>query len=112
MLKDASSDVLLRAIRDVALGEMPLLHEHVPPGGQISEPQPRAYGPSSSSHLLSANERSILKLLADGRTNDQIAREVGMSDVMVRTYLEEIYRKLGLPGREAAIHYARQHNIT
>ena len=111
VLKDAGSDVLLSTIRDVVLGEMPLLHEHVGAGEQISEPQPRPYRSSSPASLLSSNERAILKLLAGGRTNDEIAREVSMSDDMVRTYLEEIYRKLGLAGREAAIQFARQHDI-
>ena len=111
VLKDANSEVLLKTIRDVVLGEMPLLHEQSAPAGAVAESAAQPYSPTTPAHLLSSNERAILKLLAAGRTNDQIAREVGMNDLMVRTYLEEIYRKLGLPGREPAIQYARQHGL-
>lgn len=111
VLKDADSQALLKTIRDVMLGEMPLLHDSPVPASKVAESPAQPYSPTTSAHLLSANERAILKLLAAGRTNDQIAREVDMNDLMVRTYLEEIYRKLGLPSRDTAIQYARQHGI-
>ncbi len=111
VLKDASSEVLLKTIRDVVLGEMPLLHDTPAPPGVTAENATQPYSPTTPANLLSANERAVLKLLAAGRTNDQIAREVGTNGLMVRTYLEEIYRKLGLSGRDTAIQYARQHGL-
>jgi DNA-binding NarL/FixJ family response regulator len=61
--------------------------------------------------LLTSNERAILSLLSQGLSNEQIAHETGMPEGMVRTYLTEVYRKLGLPGREAAAQYAREHGM-
>ncbi len=107
VLKDAGSKVLLQTIRDVVQGEMPLLQDKDPVAGMAAEEGEQLYSPTADTGSpLSANERAILKYLANGLTNDQIGREVGMSDIMVRTYLEEIYRKLDLSGRDAAIQYA------
>lgn len=110
VLKDANSKVLVETIRSVVQGEMPLLQDQGPASSRIAEGMNRPYGASAGTvATLSSNERTILQHLAAGLTNEQIGRETGMSDVMVHTYLEEIYRKLGLSGRDAAIQYARRH---
>jgi len=41
--------------------------------------------------------------VAAGRTNSQIARQLGISDRTVRTHLENIYDKLGVSSRTAAV---------
>jgi DNA-binding NarL/FixJ family response regulator len=51
-------------------------------------------------------------MIAKGRANDEIAEKIGVPEAMVRTYLSEIYRKLGLKGREDAARYARERGIT
>jgi DNA-binding CsgD family transcriptional regulator len=48
-----------------------------------------------------ANE--LLRLLAAGHTNSQIARQLGISEGTVRTHLENIYEKLGVSSRTAAV---------
>ena len=48
-----------------------------------------------------ANE--LLRLLAAGHTNAQIARQLGISEGTVRTHLENIYQKLGVSSRTAAV---------
>lgn len=110
VLKDASSKVLVETIRSVVQGEMPLLHTQEPASSKTAEGTNQPYSASAGTGAtLSANERTILQHLAAGLTNEQIGRGTGMSEIMVRTYLEEIYRKLGLSGRDAAIQYARRH---
>jgi DNA-binding NarL/FixJ family response regulator len=49
--------------------------------------------------------------LAQGLSNDRIAQQTRLSEAMVRTYLSEIYRKMGLSGRDAAVQYAREHGF-
>jgi len=41
--------------------------------------------------------------VAAGRTNSQIARQLGISEGTVRTHLENIYQKLGVSSRTAAV---------
>jgi DNA-binding NarL/FixJ family response regulator len=127
VLKDAGSEVLLDTIRDVVAGETPLLQREghaisgkymtdVLASGQLNtghledDPLPDT-GSLITESLLTANERAILTLLAQGLSNDQIAQRTELSEGMVRTYLSEVYRKLGLPGREAAAQYAREHGM-
>lgn len=114
VLKDAGSEILLQTIRDVMRGENPLLQREDPLFDSIPLQRPGDSKPPmhlGTDRLVTANERAILRLLATGLSNDQIARDTGLSEEMVRTYLAEIYRKLGLPGREAAAHYAREHGL-
>ena len=48
-------------------------------------------------------QNELLRLLAAGHTNSQIARRLGISEGTVRTHLENIYDKLGVSSRTAAV---------
>jgi DNA-binding CsgD family transcriptional regulator len=52
---------------------------------------------------LTPRQNELLRLLAAGRTNSQIARQLGISEGTVRTHLETIYDKLGVSSRTAAV---------
>jgi DNA-binding NarL/FixJ family response regulator len=52
---------------------------------------------------LTPRQRELLDLLAAGHTNTQIARRLGVSEGTVRTHLENIYRRLGVSSRVAAV---------
>ncbi|TVZ01996.1 DNA-binding response regulator [Trebonia kvetii] len=52
---------------------------------------------------LTARQQELLRLVAAGHTNAQIARRLGISDGTVRTHLENIYRLLQVSSRTAAI---------
>lgn len=53
---------------------------------------------------LTDREREILGLLADGRSNKEIARELGISDATVKVHIKHLLRKLGVKSRlEAAV---------
>jgi DNA-binding NarL/FixJ family response regulator len=124
VLKDSGSEVLLETIRDVMSGETPLLQQ----GGRARTGSGDTYttrdleGEETEARetpqmntdsliteaLLTSNERSILTLLAKGLSNDRIAQQTGLSEAMVRTYLSEVYRKMNLSGRDAAVEYARE----
>jgi len=52
---------------------------------------------------LTPRENELLRLLAAGHTNSQIARRLGISEGTVRTHLENIYAKLGVSSRTAAV---------
>jgi LuxR family maltose regulon positive regulatory protein len=60
---------------------------------------------------LSAREREVLRKLAQGRSNQEIARELFISVATVKTHLIHIYRKLGARTRTAALAQARAQHL-
>jgi len=52
---------------------------------------------------LTPRQNELLRLVAAGRTNSQIARRLGISEGTVRTHLQNIYEKLGVSSRTAAV---------
>jgi len=58
---------------------------------------------------LSAQERKVLALVAEGKTNKEIAVALGLSDKTVKNYLSHVFEKLNLSRRaEAAAFFARR----
>ncbi|KAB7744207.1 DNA-binding response regulator [Nostocoides sp. F2B08] len=62
-------------------------------------------------HGLSAREVEVLRLVATGRTNREIAGRLVISDKTVARHLHNILTKLDLPNRSAATAYAYEHRI-
>jgi len=58
---------------------------------------------------LTPRQNDLLRLLAAGHTNTQIARRLGISEGTVRTHLEHIYEQLGVSSRTAAVTRAFPH---
>ena len=52
---------------------------------------------------LTPRQNDLMRLLAAGHTNTQIARRLGISEGTVRTHLENIYQRLGVSSRTAAV---------
>lgn len=62
---------------------------------------------SRQRHTLTVQERSILRLAAQGQSNPEIAQTLGIANGTVRNHLSNIYTKLGVQNREAAIRAAQ-----
>jgi predicted ATPase/class 3 adenylate cyclase/DNA-binding CsgD family transcriptional regulator len=60
---------------------------------------------------LTAREVEVLRLLARGLTNAQIARELIVSLLTVKAHVRSIYSKLGVTSRSAATRYALEHHL-
>jgi DNA-binding NarL/FixJ family response regulator len=60
---------------------------------------------------LSRREIEVLRLVAEGSTNGDIARRLHISDATVKSHLVHIYTKLGVPSRTAAVAAARESGI-
>ena len=58
---------------------------------------------------LTPREREILALVAEGRTNTQIARTLWISPATVGKHLEHAYSKLGVTSRTAAVRLMQEH---
>jgi DNA-binding NarL/FixJ family response regulator len=60
---------------------------------------------------LTSRQAEVLRLLADGLSNKQIAERLYLSPGTVERHLATIYRKLGLGGRVKAARYAVEHGL-
>ena len=60
---------------------------------------------------LTAREISILNAVARGLSNDEIAKELWVTQQTVKFHLTNIYRKLGVKNRTEATRFAYQHGL-
>lgn len=107
LLKDAPVDTWLDAIRRVASGDV-VFQPHLL-GMVLREVHDMGNGLSSKSLVaLSPQEYRLLPLVAEGKTNKEIASALDLSDKTVKNYLANIFSKLGISRRtQAATLYAR-----
>ena len=68
-------------------------------------------GRKTDTPMLSARERQVIELVATGRTNREIARQLSISERTVDRHVSNILLKLNLPTRSAATAYAYQHDL-
>jgi DNA-binding NarL/FixJ family response regulator len=106
ILKDISSDALVRAIKTVASGDAlidPRLTEHTL---QWLKNVHASQG-QSKRPLLSPQEQRLLPLVAQGLTNKEIADQLHLSEKTIKNYLANIYSKLQIGRRsQVAAFYA------
>ncbi len=81
--------------------------------GKVTEPFGRADRPAERGleSGLSERELGILHLLGEGLSNKQIARSLWLSEQTVKFHLTNIYRRLGVRSRTAAVHWAYRHGL-
>ena len=111
LLKDAGADDLISAIRRVAEGELLLRPELA--SSVLAEFRRVKESPVGNHKLseLTEREATILRLLAQGASNVQIADALGVSEKTVRNRLSEIFSKLRLNNRTQAALYALREGI-
>jgi two-component system, NarL family, response regulator DevR len=68
-------------------------------------------GQSDEMSMLTAQERKILMLVAEGKTNKEIAAEVFLSDKTVKNYVSSILSKLNLERRAQAAAFVAKHRL-
>jgi DNA-binding NarL/FixJ family response regulator len=116
VLKDAPKRQLLDAVRRTLSGESPLNQELAmqlisrfarearKPGDPAEPPDiPKHRGTATQPHeALTPRELEIVQLLAQGKSNPQIAQELVISRLTAKTHVERIIRKLGVSDRTQA----------
>jgi DNA-binding NarL/FixJ family response regulator len=109
VLKGEHPDHLLDAVRAVRRGETPLDQGLVLQliRGLLREDASREKTPTRASpellrNTLSSQEIEVLRLIASGKTNRQIAQELAISLSSVKTYVQRIIKKLGVSDRTQA----------
>ena len=103
VLKEAPLADLLRAVKTVAAGGT-----YVDPvlAGVLASPQAVDHLPA-----LSRRERDVLRLLADGMSNEAIGKELFISPETVRTYVRKAMGKLDADTRTQAVAKALRHSL-
>jgi len=107
LLKSVSRDELMRAVRAVSAGSGYLMAEITRP---VLERFARS-APQPVTASLTLRETSVVQLLANGLSNRQIARELGISEATVKGYLSELFEKLGAADRTHAVALALRSRI-
>ncbi|MER8237262.1 response regulator [Streptomyces sp. NPDC101490] len=106
--KDIDPDALAGAIRSVHAGHV-LLQPEVA-GALLS--QEDAPGGTGRGSTLTEREREVLGLIADGRSNREIARALVLSEKTVKTHVSNILMKLDLADRTQAALWAVRNGLT
>lgn len=109
LTKDLSPEALLRAVRGVRSGDLPMprrlaaqVVQHLADWAR----RPRRADDGGTSVGLSAREQEVLRLLAEGLTDREIAESLTLSARTVESHVSSILRKLGVHRRaEAAQRY-------
>lgn len=102
MLKDVSPEALVEAVRQVHAGQTPL---HPSAAARLIH-----RGTPQAPEGLTPRELDVLRLLAEGFANKQIARRLGVAEKTVKTHVSSILSKLGVQDRtQAALAAVRGH---
>jgi two-component system response regulator NreC len=100
VLKEASRTELVRAIRTVGRG------------GRYLDPAIGGWALTRAGDgVLSERELEVLRLLALGHTNSEIAKQLYVSPRTVETHRANLQSKLGLSGRPELVRYALEHGV-
>ncbi len=111
ILKDAKEEEMLRAIRAVGSGEA-IFSPAIATRLMDFFAAPRPAAPKEIFPTLTEREREILQMIARGRTNNDIAKELALSSKTVGNYVSNIFSKLQVADRAQAIIRARDAGLT
>ncbi|TCL75355.1 MULTISPECIES: response regulator transcription factor [unclassified Curtobacterium] len=102
LLKDASPDEVVAAVRAAGRDETPIdprVARALLPGAAPADPAPD----------LPPRERDVLVRLARGLSNRQIATELGIAERTVKVHVGSLFRRIGVADRTSAALWARDH---
>lgn len=101
LTKEEAPERIVEAVRGVAAGQRGWLSRG------IAAPAPRAPEPAS----LSAREREVLGLIAEGLDNATVARRLFLSESTVKNHVTNIYDKIAVRTRAEAVAWAWRHGL-
>jgi DNA-binding NarL/FixJ family response regulator len=104
LLKDVTAERLFDAVRVVAAGEA-LLAPTVTRRliAEFARLRPRPRQPTAQVHGLTPRETEVLRLIAEGLSNPEIAARLVVSEETVKTHVSRVLNKLGLRDRTQAV---------
>jgi len=102
LLKDCDPRDLIAAIRSAAEGHAPL----DPRVARALLPSATSVSPADG---LSAREKDVLRLVAQGLANKQVGTRLGISERTVKAHLGRVFREIGVQDRTSATLWAQEH---
>lgn len=106
LTKDADAESIARALRAAAAGQSTVDGEVQ---RRLIEAATRGRTPKADTELaegLTAREIEVLRLIAAGLSNTEIARKLVVSEATVKTHVNHVFAKAGLRDRAQAVAYA------
>jgi two-component system, NarL family, response regulator LiaR len=104
LLKDSTPDDLFHAIRSVYRGNLVIPQALAI---ELMQPQPAEAMPGQ----LTERETDVLRMLARGQSNKEIARNLNISTTNVRSHVSNILMKLNVSNRTQAVLVAQEHHL-
>jgi DNA-binding NarL/FixJ family response regulator len=108
VLKDSEAEALIQSVLAVDLGAQVVAGSRAGKGPSLPGTGRTAVGPEDK---LTPSEHSILRLVAAGAGNRDIARQMGISEKTVRNHMSHIYDKLDVRDRSGALLYAMRKGL-
>ena len=108
LVKDAADVELVQAVRTVASGRQ---YVHPTLGAALLAPETAAARPQGPGGALSEREVEVLRLVALGFTNAEIAGRLVVSVRTVETHRAHLQQKLGLRSRAELVRFAQEHGL-
>ena len=106
LLKDTDAEALCQAIKGAPAGRVHLAPEAA--ARLLREVQAPAPTAPARGETLTERETDVLRLVARGRANKEVAAELGIAEKTVKTHVSSVLNKLGVQSRtQAALHAAR-----
>jgi two-component system, NarL family, nitrate/nitrite response regulator NarL len=109
VLKESSPETLLECVRRVHQGMQWIDHETLT--GAFGRILRRESAATAIAATLTAREIEVVRRVADGLRNKEIADKLSITDGTVKIHLHNIYEKLGVNGRLELVLYAQQKGL-
>ncbi|MEU1125224.1 response regulator transcription factor [Streptomyces sp. NPDC005899] len=112
LLKDTEPDELLRAVRVAAQGDAlitPSITRRLI--AEFADRPANARTPDRRLDALTSREREVMRLIAAGRTNDEIATQLVVSPLTAKTHVSRIMAKLGARDRSQVVVMAYEYRM-
>jgi DNA-binding NarL/FixJ family response regulator len=113
LTKDAGAAEIARAVHAAAAGQTlldPAVQQRLLAAAADGRPEP-APSPASLPDELTPREAEVLRLIAAGLSNGEIAERLVISQATVKTHVNHLFAKIGARDRAQAVHYAYQHGL-
>lgn len=112
LTKDSGRADIARAVLAAAAGQSVLdgeIQRRLVSAATAGRPSPEATLPAPDN--LTVREVEVLRLIAAGRSNAQIAAELFVSEATVKTHINHLFAKAGVRDRAQAVRYAYRHGL-